>query len=148
MYNTKTCIILVGTARTHILSTTNYDVHSSTWGDGRLMLLSSAMEATSLSHDSTWSAIDPVQISMFQRCTSMPLYSISGGFPWMISQCGTSQYVKHVVLRLAGRWADCLRIRYWTRFINTGLLGCSSPPRTRAHLAQGIPFGWYFCFCK
>jgi hypothetical protein len=71
------------------------------------MLLPSAMEATSLGKDSTWSAIDPIQVSMFERYTSMSLYSIPAGFPWMISRCGTSQSIKHVVLRLAGCWADC-----------------------------------------
>jgi hypothetical protein len=44
---------LAGTARTHTPSTTNYHVHSSTWGDGRLALLPSAMEAADLGHDSS-----------------------------------------------------------------------------------------------
>lgn len=32
-------------------STTNYDVHSPTWGDGRPALLPSAMEATNPGHE-------------------------------------------------------------------------------------------------
>ncbi|PNT71123.1 hypothetical protein BRADI_2g23435v3 [Brachypodium distachyon] len=40
-------------ARTRTPSTTNYDVHSPTWGDGRLVLLPSAMEATNPGHESS-----------------------------------------------------------------------------------------------
>jgi len=63
-YKKKLCIDLVGAARTHTPSTTNYDVHSPTWGDDKPVLLPSAMEATNLGHDPSWSAIDPVQVSI------------------------------------------------------------------------------------
>jgi hypothetical protein len=38
--------------RKYIPSDTNYEVHSPTWGDGKPMLLPSAMEVTDLGHDS------------------------------------------------------------------------------------------------
>jgi hypothetical protein len=41
---------MAGAARTRTPSTTNYDVHSATWADGRPALLQSAMEATDLGH--------------------------------------------------------------------------------------------------
>jgi hypothetical protein len=50
---------LVGAARTRSPATTNYDVHSPTWGDGRETLLPSAMEAASLGNRPSCSPIDP-----------------------------------------------------------------------------------------
>ncbi|PUZ78135.1 hypothetical protein GQ55_1G428600 [Panicum hallii var. hallii] len=42
---------LAGAARTRTPSTTNYDVHSPTWGDGRPAHPPSAMWATDLGHE-------------------------------------------------------------------------------------------------
>jgi hypothetical protein len=38
----------------------NYDIHSSTWGDGKTAHLPSAMQATNLGQEPSWSPIDPV----------------------------------------------------------------------------------------
>jgi len=45
-----TSLKLAGAARTRTPSTTNYDVHSPTWGDGRPAHQPSAMWATDLGH--------------------------------------------------------------------------------------------------
>jgi hypothetical protein len=45
--------MLVGAARTRTPSTTNFDVHSPTWGDGKRALLSCAIETASLGHASS-----------------------------------------------------------------------------------------------
>ncbi|KAF2935618.1 hypothetical protein DAI22_04g245350 [Oryza sativa Japonica Group] len=42
---------LTGAARTRTPTSTNYDVHSPTWGDGKLAPLLCAMEITSLGHE-------------------------------------------------------------------------------------------------
>ena len=64
-----------GAARTQAPSTTNYDVGSATWADLRLAPLLSAMEVTSLGHGPFWSPIDPVQVSMLQRCSLLLIYT-------------------------------------------------------------------------
>jgi hypothetical protein len=61
-------------ARTRSPATTNYDVHSPTWGDGRDTLLPSAMEAASLGNRPSCSPIDPVQVSMFDDCNPVAFY--------------------------------------------------------------------------
>ncbi|XLU44735.1 hypothetical protein S245_039549, partial [Arachis hypogaea] len=53
----------IGTARTQVPTTTNYDVGSTTWVDLRRAPFQSAMKVTSLGHGSSCSPIDPVQTS-------------------------------------------------------------------------------------
>ncbi|KAL4328802.1 hypothetical protein AHAS_Ahas13G0236500 [Arachis hypogaea] len=57
----KTDKFNIGTARTQVPTTTNYDVGSTTWVDLRLVPFQSAMKVTNLGHRSSCSPIGPVQ---------------------------------------------------------------------------------------
>jgi len=64
-----------GRANAYPPSTTNYDVHSPTWGDGKPARPQRAMRATDLGHGPSCSPVDPVQVSMEKRSTGRSSYS-------------------------------------------------------------------------
>ena len=70
---------MVGAARTQAPSATNNDAGSPTWGDLKLSAPpQSAMEVTSLGHSSSWSWVDPVQVSdLIVHSTSLLILSIT-----------------------------------------------------------------------
>jgi len=77
-----------GAARTQAPTSTNYDVHSPTWGDVRLARCPSAMRTANLGHGLSWSPIDPVQVSNF-FCPSACCFIIHPFTPLSISfRCG------------------------------------------------------------
>jgi hypothetical protein len=82
---------MAGAARTRTPSTTNYDVHSATWTDGRPALLPSAMEATDLGHAPSWSRIDPVQVSAFLRCLPTSFITSQAPVTCVFWHCGTNE---------------------------------------------------------
>jgi hypothetical protein len=79
---------MAGAARTRTPSITNYDVHSTTWVDGKPALLRCAMEATDLGHEPSWSLIDPVQVSAFLRRTPTPFIASPSIPCWSSSLVG------------------------------------------------------------
>ena len=80
----------IGTARTQVPTTTNYDAGSPTWGDLRRAPLLSAMEVTSLGHGPSWSPIDPIQVSTFPVAAWPILILRTCFFSFVFTPCGTS----------------------------------------------------------
>ena len=67
---------MVGAARTQAPTATNNDAGSPTWGDLKLSTPPlCAMEVTSLGHSSSWSGVDPVQVSTFNGSTFVFFYT-------------------------------------------------------------------------
>jgi len=64
-----------GAARTQAPKATNNDAGSPTWGD---LWLSApqVQEATSLGHGSSWSPVNPVQVSNLQSSTIFFIYTM------------------------------------------------------------------------
>ena len=95
---------MVGAARTQPPLPQIMTPHSPTWGDGKPVLLPSAMEATNLSHGPSWSPIDPVQVSMFFLTSDPLIYIIALTFLFLsISNVGhftpSTQVLRSCLLR-------------------------------------------------
>ena len=104
-WNTNFELRIVGAARTQTPGATNYDVDSPSWGDLKPAPLLSAMEVTSLGHESSWSPIDPVQVSTFQcrplsifiSLNSCLLYSFSDVVSWRFRFSTYESYFKKLL---------------------------------------------------
>ena len=119
-----------GAARTQAPTSTNYDVHSPTWGDVRLTRCRSAMRTANLGHGLSWSPIDPVQVSKF-LCPVACCFIIHPSTPLSISfRCGAkiSRSSRHQRVKTVSGFSKefiCLEeaVCFELGWIHDGILG-------------------------